>query len=204
MDTIMDTGWDSDSDSEELEARKKSTKGGNIKDDKNIVVKEEEEEDISDPTGLLPRNCELRAKKNAEAANNGAENKSGENMSYDGKMSALLMRRSVLGIGIAEKNVARGEIDKAFYAWIREQASVDELEELFDGIPEGKRVRAQGRVDGTFMIGLRVIHFKKISGSINVGMHVGTKDVDIAEALKKVCSVEKTRLRGFSSAMSLL
>ena len=199
MDLLKDTGWDTDSDCEEVE--EESSLGLEDLQRPATAATEEEEEDFSDPTGLLPRNCELRAKqKDSSLAASGDSRGS----SVGGADCTEVLKTVLLGSEIAEKNVPRGAVDKAFYRWIREEVSFNELDVLFNGLPQGKRIRAQGRIDGTFTVGLRVVHVKLLDKSGRVGMRLGTSDVDIATALQKVCKVERVRVSGFTSAMAMI
>ena len=191
----MDTGWDTDSDVEDEQSLTLRQSDGSSK------VSETAEDDLNDLTDLLPRNCEVRAKQQNDL--NAASGKGVDGQGDNNGLSTNDKKRALLGMKITEMNKPRGPVDQAFYKWIREEATVEELGALFDNLPEGKRINEQGRVDGTFTIGLRLVHFKLLDKQGHVGMRVGPSDMNILSALKKVCKVERVRIRGFSSAMAI-
>lgn len=200
MDTLEETGWDSDSEStvdvDETVDTSSTAKGG-----KEQHEEEEEEEDISDPRGLLPRDCEVRAQQRAAAEAAAAAGGAGGDARAALGAVAAAERRRLLGVGVAEQNAPRGPVDRAFYAWARAGAPVATLAQLFGELPAGRRICALGRTDGTFRVGLRVVHLRLLADSGEaVGVRVGTVDVALPAALDRICRVEQVRLRGLAAA----
>ena len=223
MDTLQETGWDSDSDSAvdvdertascpaaaaaaAAAAEEEEAKSGEPKQEQE----QEQEEDISDPRGLLPRDCEVRAQQEAAAAAAAAAGGTAGDAGAALGAVAAAERRRLLGVGVAEQNAPRGPVDRAFYAWVRGAAPVATLAQLFGELPAGRRICAQGRVDGTFRVGLRVVHMRLLAhgsdsdSSSAVGVRVGAADVAVAEALDRICRVEQVRLRGLTAAALVL
>ena len=218
MDTLQETGWDSDSDgTADVDERTAAgtaaaaTAEGEQQEDgaKEHEEEQEEEEDISDPRGLLPRDCEVRAQREAAAAAAAAAAGAGGDAGAAAAGVAAAERRRLLGVGVAEQNAPRGPVDRAFYAWVRGAAPVATLAALFGELPAGRRVCAHGRADGTFRVGLRVVHMRLRAHSggddgCAVGVRVGAADVALPAALDRICRVEQVRLRGLAAAALVL
>lgn len=215
MDTLQETGWDSDSDgTADVDERTTATTAeeGEQQEDgaKEHEEEQEEEEDISDPRGLLPRDCEVRAQREAAAAAAAAAAAgAGGDAGAAAAGVAAAERRRLLGVGVAEQNAPRGPVDRAFYAWVRGAAPVATLAALFGELPAGRRICAHGRADGTFRVGLRVVHMRLRAHSggddgCAVGVRVGAADVALPAALDRICRVEQVRLRGLAAAALVL
>ena len=214
MDTLEDTGWDSDSSVGENEAVPAAeASSGGVAEEAPAATAEhaEEEEDLSDPRGLLPRNSELRAQRQQAAAAAKAQEASlAQSAASPSSASARAAsteqteRRRLLGDGVAATNAPRGPIDRAFYRWVR-NAPLATLEELFWPLPADKRIRVCGRADGTFLLGMRSLRMKLLPSTRDgVGASVKGTDLCLSQALPAICRTEQVRLRGAAAALTVL